>query len=337
MNHSCSICLDELENSPTTLKCQHVFHEKCILKWVIGSKNCPICRTVTLIEEVKTPQLDSVIHGSIGGDGTLGVEDVIENFDRDIKKFIIGKFFLISSIKNRADTLNTLLKKYVQRGLSYKVYFYQAIVNGSLDVVKTFMEYLTDMKNPSLFDPTDNNCLAINLCVRNGMRDILDYLLFGTVKMNFSRFTLRRFFATVGDNQAMKIAVKGGDIEMIDYLLSLSRCPFELALGESWRVKLSEASVKEILMGDDYDTIELFLHRKKFNLANNSVVIEYLIDAERIRAIVLILKYSRMAFRKKVLLGLYKTEKGKELSKRIYCLDKYCRNCDRIRLPVIVL
>ena len=337
MNHSCSICLDELENSPTTLKCCHAFHEKCILKWVIGSKNCPICRTATLVEEIKTPQLDSIIHDSISSDGIPNVKDIIENFDRDLKKFIIGKFFLISSIKNRPGTLDTLLNNYVQRGLSYKVYFYQAIVNGSLDVVKTFMEYLTDFKNPLLFDPTDNNCLAVNLCVRNGMRDILDYLLFGTVKMNFSRFTLRRFFATVGDNQALKIAIKGGNIEMIDYLLSLSRCPFELALGESWRVGLSDDKVKEVLMGDDYEMVELFLHRKKFNLANNSDIIECLIEAERVRVIVLILKYSRMAFRKKVLLNLYKSEKGKELSKRIFCLDKYCSNCDRIRLSVIVL
>lgn len=291
----------------------------------------------TLVEEIKTPHLDSIIHDSIERNGILDVKDVIENFDRDLKKFITGKFFLISSIKNRSDTFNILLKNYVQRGLSYKVYFYQAIVNGSINVVKSFMEYLTDVKNPLLFDPTDNNCLAVNLCVRNNKKEILDYLLFGTIKMNFSRFVLRRFFATIGDNQALKIAIKGGDIEMIDYLLSLSRCPFELAIGESWRVGLPDNKVKEILMGDDYKVVELFLHRKKFNLANNSYIVDYLIEAERIRAIVLVLKYSRMAFRKKVLLNLYKTERGKELSKRIYCLDKYCSNCDRIRLSVIVL
>ena len=44
----CSICLEHAitdEDDLMTLPfCGHTFHEKCITKWFIKQKNCPICR-----------------------------------------------------------------------------------------------------------------------------------------------------------------------------------------------------------------------------------------------------------------------------------------------------
>jgi hypothetical protein len=49
----CSICLDELEpentslihKNVTTLVCGHLFHKKCIKKWLHKNNQCPYCRT----------------------------------------------------------------------------------------------------------------------------------------------------------------------------------------------------------------------------------------------------------------------------------------------------
>jgi Ring finger domain len=45
-NDLCSICLEQLESNSKVLSCGHVYHDKCILDWIIESKstNCPTCR-----------------------------------------------------------------------------------------------------------------------------------------------------------------------------------------------------------------------------------------------------------------------------------------------------
>ncbi|MCQ2819947.1 MAG: hypothetical protein MJ252_21995, partial [archaeon] len=43
---NCSICLEpfQINESVITLPCFHIFHEKCILKWLETQNFCPICR-----------------------------------------------------------------------------------------------------------------------------------------------------------------------------------------------------------------------------------------------------------------------------------------------------
>lgn len=41
----CSICLDDIINEYTILKCRHVFHDKCIKTWLKKRMECPMCRT----------------------------------------------------------------------------------------------------------------------------------------------------------------------------------------------------------------------------------------------------------------------------------------------------
>ena len=43
---TCSICLDEIYENDRyeLLKCPHVYHKKCILKWLEKSNTCPECR-----------------------------------------------------------------------------------------------------------------------------------------------------------------------------------------------------------------------------------------------------------------------------------------------------
>ena len=46
--HVCPICLEEIEvgEYQRQLSCSHVFHKKCIDKWIIADVNCscPLCR-----------------------------------------------------------------------------------------------------------------------------------------------------------------------------------------------------------------------------------------------------------------------------------------------------
>jgi len=48
--YSCSVCQSEQkeeneeENEMVKTKCNHVFHSKCLAKWVVIKTSCPICR-----------------------------------------------------------------------------------------------------------------------------------------------------------------------------------------------------------------------------------------------------------------------------------------------------
>lgn len=46
VRESCSICLDGIGTCPLLIRCGHVFHEKCLLRWLReGNLSCPVCRT----------------------------------------------------------------------------------------------------------------------------------------------------------------------------------------------------------------------------------------------------------------------------------------------------
>jgi hypothetical protein len=42
----CIICMENFENHDKILKtiCNHIYHRKCIVKWMLQNRNCPICR-----------------------------------------------------------------------------------------------------------------------------------------------------------------------------------------------------------------------------------------------------------------------------------------------------
>jgi len=56
-NQECVICLDELkqneqeEKTIAKLKCEHLFHKKCIFNWFDTKPDCPICRGSVVIDE----------------------------------------------------------------------------------------------------------------------------------------------------------------------------------------------------------------------------------------------------------------------------------------------
>ena len=44
ISQTCAVCLEETRKSDKKLKCKHVFHSKCIIKWFEASIECPQCR-----------------------------------------------------------------------------------------------------------------------------------------------------------------------------------------------------------------------------------------------------------------------------------------------------
>ena len=45
-NYDCTICLEEFNNDEEIikLKCNHLFHSKCIDDWIEKNQSCPLCR-----------------------------------------------------------------------------------------------------------------------------------------------------------------------------------------------------------------------------------------------------------------------------------------------------
>jgi hypothetical protein len=41
----CAICMEVIHSDFCQLACTHIFHSKCVQKWKIISKTCPVCRS----------------------------------------------------------------------------------------------------------------------------------------------------------------------------------------------------------------------------------------------------------------------------------------------------
>lgn len=45
-NHTCSICLQSVKAGTyaSALQCGHIFHKRCITRWITKGQSCPMCR-----------------------------------------------------------------------------------------------------------------------------------------------------------------------------------------------------------------------------------------------------------------------------------------------------
>ena len=44
LSQTCVVCLENVKRTDKKLKCKHIFHTKCIMKWFETSDECPQCR-----------------------------------------------------------------------------------------------------------------------------------------------------------------------------------------------------------------------------------------------------------------------------------------------------
>jgi hypothetical protein len=50
----CCICLDNLQNDKlSTASCGHVFHSKCMSKFIKKDDRCPLCRVVIYNDDIR--------------------------------------------------------------------------------------------------------------------------------------------------------------------------------------------------------------------------------------------------------------------------------------------
>ena len=61
----CAICLEDLEDDITSLKCGHVFHTNCILNVLAQQGKCPICRADIVINHKVNKLLDKAVMKSL--------------------------------------------------------------------------------------------------------------------------------------------------------------------------------------------------------------------------------------------------------------------------------
>ena len=75
---SCPICFEKINESKCndnyTTKCQHIFHNECLLSWTRQNNSCPMCRTKNIMvisnlntcmpEFYQTTFTQNIIHNS---------------------------------------------------------------------------------------------------------------------------------------------------------------------------------------------------------------------------------------------------------------------------------
>ena len=77
---TCVICLEETKRTDKKLKCQHVFHNKCIMKWFEESIECPQCR----MEQDDDPIV--VFRRNIEENLRLKYRDAIRSLQADVRR-----------------------------------------------------------------------------------------------------------------------------------------------------------------------------------------------------------------------------------------------------------
>lgn len=303
----CSICLEAIADgsggSGTT--CDHNFHEICLIYWLHIKENCPICRSPIMINCINTPYMDHLIE--VRDADNIG--DFIKSFDLSIINFVVKRCFSVCSEKNKYLELRFLLKKYSSYNKPYHFNnFIVAIIKNNLKIVHEYMIYIT--KYDMLFDPTEGD-FVILFCVNRKRTEILNYLLFGTVDMDFRNFYRRRFFPTVDGDRPLKYAIENNNTDMIKYMLSLSKCPFELHSGESWRCNLPGDYILRLIDDNQHKIIEIFVENGKFNIKNNLLYIFKAVDISNFDLSVMLIKHCNTHTRKKILKFLEKEENKK--------------------------
>ena len=73
----CSICLESTRQIQCKTFCGHIFHIKCIKRWLGDHTTCPICRRV-LVESKNKGVLNRII------------EDIINGYFNDADEFILS-------------------------------------------------------------------------------------------------------------------------------------------------------------------------------------------------------------------------------------------------------
>lgn len=109
LNGNCSICVDSLKNPVMEPKCQNIFCGDCLLKWLVNSTTCPLCRTIINTSElIHIKEKGTIEEKKELKKQYLTKEQIILNI---LQKNKNKRFLIFSSYYESFNTIYTLLKE----------------------------------------------------------------------------------------------------------------------------------------------------------------------------------------------------------------------------------
>lgn len=142
----CSICFDSMNNSKTTLRCGHTFHESCINRWIKIKPTCPLCRRILKYQlKIRARKFKNIF---------VRYTIICNEYDLIIKKYYLDAF--VSELK---------LKYSFIKKMYYKKYFtiiYNKLDNFNVSNNKHIIFKILNSSNETLFFYLKNKIQIIN-------------------------------------------------------------------------------------------------------------------------------------------------------------------------------
>jgi len=80
IQNTCTICLEPTKRNDKKLRCKHVFHGECIIKWFEESIECPTCR----MEQDDDPIV--IFRNNVEENMRLKYADAIRSLENDLER-----------------------------------------------------------------------------------------------------------------------------------------------------------------------------------------------------------------------------------------------------------
>lgn len=104
---TCIICYEQIKNKKRTLRCRHVFHKKCLARWIDEDKNsCPTCRGIINPDRLDFDDslsneeiIDILIEKYSDSVGEFAISMLNEYPDKKFSKFVLERRYDCNKVK----------------------------------------------------------------------------------------------------------------------------------------------------------------------------------------------------------------------------------------------
>lgn len=95
------------DNKICQLSCNHCFHSKCILNWLVKNKTCPNCRELCKVYNVATKEFETIGTNYDGYEGATVIPQILNN---DIRNGVIAQDYR-TLYPSRNEERNTIVQQ----------------------------------------------------------------------------------------------------------------------------------------------------------------------------------------------------------------------------------